>query len=355
MTASVKDLTLILELFFPAALSLPRALYVLATIVSVYPLLLLHKSQQREPRQPKNTAWFKSLVSIIASGFQVASHPELALFVNNDLDIPPEQQLARNIGQDLEAIYEFLGLDDNFHGDSIHRLFPRVRQILVTPRTTCIICPLDEVHTLRRREKPQSVRLLDRDFTWNEADLLVAHCPVCHSDYYPDKITFTCEGSRLQKLEYDTNYLRVSKHGIWMHRKVALAQEKALHRFHAGWSNFAGWLNDIIKEKPAVTNRQSQCLFLEHFSCRLLIAHGHHLEFTCPAHPSSSEFAEQVCLWIGRNGGTLPSSMHHGCIDCTHIKRYKEDLIAEGALLNDQEDEVAGVATIHADQVHKKY
>ena len=47
--------------------------------------------------------------------------------------------------------------------------------------------------------------------------------------------------------------------------------------------------------------------------------------------------------------------MHHGCIDCTHIKRYKEDLIAEGALLNDQEDEVAGVATIHADQVRKKY
>jgi len=138
-----------------------------------------------------------------------------------------------------------------------------------------------------------------------------------------------------------------------MHQKVALAQEKALHWFHAGWSNFAGWLNDTIKEKPAVMNCQSQRLFLEHFSCQLLIAHDHHLEFTCPAHPSSSEFAEQVCLQIGHNGGTLPSSMHHGCMDCTHIKRYKEDLIAEGALLNDQEDEVAGISTIHADQVCK--
>ncbi|EDR11717.1 uncharacterized protein LACBIDRAFT_314252 [Laccaria bicolor S238N-H82] len=224
MAASVKDLTLILELFFPAALSLLSTLYILATIISVYPLLLLHKSQQREPRQPRNTAWFKSLVAIIALGFQAATHPELALFVNNDLDIPPEQQLARNIGQDLEAIYEFLGIDDNFHSDPIHELFP------------------------------QSVRLLDRDLVWIEADLFVAHCPVCCSDYYPDKITFACEGKHLQKLEYDTNYLRVSKHRIWMHRKVALAQEKVLHWFHAGWSNFAGWLNDTIKEKPAITN-----------------------------------------------------------------------------------------------------
>jgi len=124
MSSSIKDLILILELFFPAALSLLRALYVLATIVSVYPLFLLHKSQQQELHQPQNTAWFESLISIIVSGFHTATHPELALFVNNDLDIPPEQQLARNIGQDLEAIYEFLGINDNPHGDPINELFP---------------------------------------------------------------------------------------------------------------------------------------------------------------------------------------------------------------------------------------
>ena len=94
----------------------------------------------------------------------------------------------------------------------------------------------------------ESVRVLDANFAWVTADLFVAHCSVCRSDYYLDRITYRGEDNeRLQKLEYNATYLRISKHGIWAHRQIAVVQEKALLRFHAGWSNFADWINDTIK------------------------------------------------------------------------------------------------------------
>jgi hypothetical protein len=59
--------------------------------------------------------------------------------------------------------------------------------------------------------------------------------------------------------------------------------------------------------------------------------------------------AEEVRRIIGINGGVLPTSMSHGCTECTHVKRYRSDLIREGAVLggntevaNTTEPEVAG-------------
>jgi hypothetical protein len=130
-----------------------------------------------------------------------------------------------------------------------------------------------------------------------------------------------------------------------MHWKVALAQECALYRFHSGWSNFAGWLNDTLESKPVVTNRQSQQLFIEHFSRRLLSTHGMQNDFSFSAHPTSAELAESVCNLLGQERGVIPSSMHHGCVDCTHRKRYRVDLLAEGAILDNTGENVAGMAT----------
>ncbi|KAJ7936710.1 hypothetical protein B0H13DRAFT_2261798 [Mycena leptocephala] len=138
------------------------------------------------------------------------------------------------------------------------------------------------------------------------------------------------------------DYLRVSKHGVWVHRKIAVCQENSLHRFHAGWSNFADWINEFTRDSDRkFTNCQSQCLFLEHFSRRLLVFHKKD-NFTCESHPSTRLIGEAVRAAIGVNGGVLDAGMTHGCTGCTHLKRYRPDLIAEGAVLGDDQ-EVAGL------------
>ena len=69
---------------------------------------------------------------------------------------------------------------------------------------------------------------------------------MCKLDYYPDRITYREDNKRLQRLEYNAAYIQISKHSVWAHRKIAVAQENGLHRFHASWSNFADWINDTV-------------------------------------------------------------------------------------------------------------
>ncbi|KAJ7237135.1 hypothetical protein C8J57DRAFT_1479079 [Mycena rebaudengoi] len=147
-------------------------------------------------------------------------------------------------------------------------------------------------------------------------------------------------------MEYDAAYLRVSKHGIWMDRRIALAQENAILRFHSGWFNFAEWLSDTIGALPKVTTRQSQRLYFEHFSRRLIISHGLQAAFMVPAHSSAHVLAESVRDTVGRNGGLVAGAMDHGCTNCTHLKRYTSDFVAEGAVLGGSNDDVVdGPAT----------
>ncbi|KAJ7807652.1 hypothetical protein B0H13DRAFT_2386304 [Mycena leptocephala] len=47
---------------------------------------------------------------------------------------------------------------------------------------------------------------------------------------------------------------------------------------------------------------------------------------------------------IGVNGRILDAAMTHGCVGCTHLKRYRSDLIAEGAIFGGDQD-VAGEET----------
>jgi hypothetical protein len=247
------------------------------------------------------------------------------------------------ISGDIERLYSLLGLTDESPHDLSSFLFQRPRPVLATKRLNCRFCPPQHrnlVPSLRRRKKNgnQPVWLLDASFQWVSADLLVGHCANCNTDYYPDRITRVGEGRhRAELLEYDTEFIRVSKNGVWVHRKVAVAQEKALHRFHSGWSNFADWINDSTDNDINVTftYRQSQRLFLEHFARRLLVAHGKEDSFACEAHTNSKVLAEKVREMIGVNGGVIPGSLGHGCMDCTHVKRYRSDLVQEGAILTD--------------------
>lgn len=319
MRASVRDLIFVLETFFPGGLALERALYILAVVISIIPLWRLHVHQAAAPHQPRRTAWVGAIAKLIDQAF----HP--------DDDVPDlgigegqEPQYADDMAENIGVLYELLGLDAV---DALPQSIftPSTRLILCTSRLDCVFCP-PSVHgcTLRRRVDLQSVRVLDQSFKWIEAHLIIAQCPTCRSDYYPDRITYPdVDNSRIQRLECDATYLRISKHGVWAHRKVAVAQERALFRFHAGWSNFADWINESLAEDHKITYRQSQHLFVEHFSRRLLVAHNCDHQFSSPAHPSSSFLVEAVRDVIGRNGGAVRSAIKHACADCTHHKRYR--------------------------------
>ncbi|KAJ7603022.1 hypothetical protein DFH06DRAFT_1152278 [Mycena polygramma] len=338
MVASVGQLSLILALFFPPELAVQQAVYVLGVLISLYPLYQLHGNQMKEARrQNPRTAWKRTMKTLLTRSFSEEADNVEAWTTGINL----AEEFAEYICADIDRLYTTMGLHNASPADLASFLFRRPRPILTTRRLDCEFCPVGDrnlVPSLRRRQKKgnQKVWLLDDNFKWVSADLVIAYCSKCKAEYYPDIITRRgAEGQHQdQILEYDAQYLRVSKSGIWMHRKIALAQEKALQRFHSGWSNFADWLNDTTDDvNVKVTARQSQRLFLEHFSRRLLVAHGKEDDFTCEAHPPAKLLARAVREVIGEDGGTLPGAMSHGCIDCTHVKRYREDLVQEGAIL----------------------
>lgn len=339
MGATVQDLVFVLDTFFPAHLKLETAFYVLAIIASLIPLWQLHLNQRRGPRQPIETAWSNAIVSLLSAAFQSGIEEGMP-----DLWAEERAQYAQEMGGNLGALCDLLGLDTANTLPQNALSSPTIH-VLCTTRLNCMFCIPDPFHprTLRRREKYQHIRVLDRSFQWMQAELVVAHCPSCRSDYYPDRITYRAgDGSRRQRLECNTPYLRISKHGIWAHRQVAIAQEKAVVQFHSGWSNFADWINESLgNDNAKITHRQSQRLFLEHFSRRLLILHHHDEMFSSPANPSSQDLSEAIRDLIGRDGGRIDDALQHACADCTHKKRYRIDLINEGADLAGPAHQVA--------------
>jgi hypothetical protein len=79
-------------------------------------------------------------------------------------------------------------------------------------------------------------------------------------------------------------------------------------------------------------------------SQRLIQAHGMQDTFQCPANPSTNSLAGYVRDALGMDGGLVAESMEHGCVECTHKKRYRSDLVTEGVDFNQQslENQVAG-------------
>ncbi|KAJ7827428.1 hypothetical protein B0H13DRAFT_2256917 [Mycena leptocephala] len=303
MAISVYNFIVFLQVFFPGALSLQRTLYVIAILASLYPLFRLHRNQRREPRQPLATAWYLSIVLLLTRAF----HPE-----QQDPELWPDDgpgnEHAQTMCNDLEQLYDFLGISGSPTGQN--QFFPEPRAILVTSRLTCMFCPTsDGVHM-------STVRLLDSNFRWVKADLFIAYCKGCDAEYHPDR-------PRMQKPEYDAKFLRV----------IAITQENSVLRFRSGC--------DTIGEKPRVTTRQSQRLHFEHFARRLIYAHGLTSTFCVPSDCASQVIAETVRQQIGLDGGIIAGSMTHGCMDCTHLKRYKSDLLASGASLDDRVEGIA--------------
>ncbi|KAK6966551.1 hypothetical protein R3P38DRAFT_2401967, partial [Favolaschia claudopus] len=122
----------VLQLYFVAQFSLRRVFYILSILITTYPLFQLHLNQLNEPRQPRETAWLRSIHAVLYSAFGAENeHP----------DYPPEPDnvgpdLAGKFCRDLQQLYHLLGADDTSMS-----LFPEPQIILCTPRLNCIFCP----------------------------------------------------------------------------------------------------------------------------------------------------------------------------------------------------------------------
>ena len=342
MSGTVRELLTLLDNFLPMHLPIYQAISIVSTIAALHPLLRLHRQQRTEPRQPKHTAWLKRAAHLLRDAFHGPEDHPLHIPLGDDEKMERAEH-ARMIALDLDVLYEFLGLDDLKR--PLQDLLVSPTRILITSHRTCILChPDTRLRSLRLHYNPQPVQVLGGDLQWTRGVVFVAHCRSCGADYYPDRITYkSAPAERLQQLEYGAAFLRISKHGLWCERRIALMQKAAVRDFRAGWSNFANWLNRTVPEGPRITHRQSQRLFMEHFARRLLVAHGHSETFTCPPNLKMASFSRAVRDIIGKDGGTIISSLHHGCTECTHLKRYRSDLIEEGALLEEGQDQVVGV------------
>lgn len=343
--STARDIMLVLQAYFPPGADLTRTVYVLATVLSLWPLWRLHRRQIRDPGQRAHTGWSTSIFSSLRESCK-GDHPPTAEGTLLDLGDPFPDDSAADLLTDFNIVYELLGIDP----DSTAAVPPSLSAppiILCTSRLECARCPETVTRrSLRRRVDSQDVRVLSADLRWMNAKLFISHCVNCRADYYPDFYTYPGANNteRLQTLELDAQYLRISKHGIWAQRRVALAQEQALICFHAGWSNFARWVNNLLPSPPFLTDRQSRRLFLEHFSRRLLVTHNQQVGFSLPAHSGPDVLAGHVRSIIGEDGGVLPDSRHHGCTECTRVKRYHADLIDEGLVPGEQPaDAVAGL------------
>ncbi|KAJ7867067.1 hypothetical protein B0H13DRAFT_2236758 [Mycena leptocephala] len=287
MAVSAYNFIGFLQAYFPGGLSLERTLYIIAILSSLYPLFRLHKTQRCEPHQPAATGWYRSIER---------QDPHIWL------DEGPEGEYAEQMCNDLEDLYYFLGITGSAAGEG--SFFPKPRPIL-------------GIHSLRR------------DFQWVVADLFLAFCQSCDAEYHLDRITYHPHPEQHPPA--------TARHGIWVHRRIALAQENAVLNFHSGWSNFAQCLSDTIGKIPALPfdNPNIDCCAWPHGHFRL-------------SNTNSQVIANTIREYIGANGGVVAGAMSHGCSDCTHMKCYKSNLLAAGVALDDRADGVTNDPTRHA-------
>src|ERR1700761_4328425 len=191
MAATVQDLILVLQTYFPGNLPLTRVIYALLLISGFYPLLRLHQNQAAR-RNIAESGWMGRLKELL----QVALYPEVH-DTEGWIDEGPEPNIAQEIYEDLPEIINMLDLD-KLRAFILER---RHMRLLCTTRLMCNQCPNETESTLRSRDKMQSVKLITENFKVEDAYLLVAHCPRCKSNYYPDKVTLVSgDENRIQTL-----------------------------------------------------------------------------------------------------------------------------------------------------------
>ncbi|THV06842.1 hypothetical protein K435DRAFT_848911 [Dendrothele bispora CBS 962.96] len=110
------------------------------------------------------------------------------------LDVNEETiKYSEQVLGDIEAILEFTGANVQGHVAELGSFFPKLMPVLCTRHLCCAFCVAgtnDQLYTLRRRDKLQTICLPDSDFQWAQAYLAVAHCTSCKAEFFPDKIVY---------------------------------------------------------------------------------------------------------------------------------------------------------------------
>lgn len=313
---------MVIDAHLPTWLSLRRTLYLLTTMALIAPLLHRHRQQRRLPRQHLQTGWLKTAHSIVSDSFFPETWPLPVEAWDNNEDGPPVD-FQRQFLSHVENLVEFLGWNHSDHRGTLD-FFTDPPPILVTRHTHYQICPN---HPFLFREGHQIVTVHGANFRRAKGHLVIAHCTHCKAKYFPDIITKKVAGSRrrVQLLEGDPEWLRISKHGVWAHRKVALLQKEALAQFRGTWQRFRLFFNKSFGNgADTLTERQTHRLFTEFLIRLLLQAHGRLEGFECPSFVKPSVMIEAALEILGRGGGSVPGAKDHECADCLHEKKYRE-------------------------------
>lgn len=286
MDLRIRDLVIFLRTYFPQDLPVMRAVYAIVFTVSLWPIVALHRNQIRHRRQ-NETAWTSALKDLVEHAMQPNGHQPASTIPPSWTEEEPQELegLINRWHHDLDDILDFLGVQD---ATDIHTCLPALPNILCTKHLVCSRCGPDvNNRSLRRITDAQSITLITADLKAKQAYLLAAHCVTCKSNYYPDRITYMGpDGKRQQLLECKTEYLRVSKRGVWVERKLALMQEQSILQHRSGWAKCSAWVEGVSGLRELTVER-SQRLFLEHFARRLLVAHQLEDRFICHADPKA--------------------------------------------------------------------
>ncbi|KAF8507428.1 hypothetical protein JB92DRAFT_3121862 [Gautieria morchelliformis] len=338
MHPTLGDLLLVLTAYFPDGLSVQRVFYALAAILSLQAVVQLNRNQRCFPGQPQETGWEKDLQELV----HAALHPEESSTEELEGE-PPGPGVTAHVSEGLTQILAILDWD-TVHIPS--QLAFSAYPILCTAHINCVFCP--GPRPLTRHETVTIVPLLGRNLQWGKARLIVAGCRQCRAVYYVDHVTRPCtphSSSRVQHLEYETPFLRVSKtENIWVDRRVAQFQEAAIFWFKASWQGFADVLNrSFLRDSLLLRDAQTHKLFVEHFTWRLVVAHGLENVFTCAPDPSADNMTKALLGFIGSNRGIVPGSLSHVCLDCAHQKRSRSDNVEDPQLGSTPDDALAEV------------
>lgn len=316
--STTSDIILMLQSHFSGTVTFRRSLMILATAAAVSPLLYRHFQQRQLPRQPTVTAWLTTAKDLVASSFELDDEDEGENGLTNDE--------KKHIISQLPGIAGFLDWDQQRDATPLTQFTVKTPPILLTPHQTCQQCTIPTGgHPRLSRERCDPITVIGPDFKKRAGFLVVATCHRCHSHYYPNIISVKQEGSRdrVQKLEHNPEWLCISKHGLWVHRKVATLQEDAILEFRGSFQRFRLFFNKAFGNgDKLLTERQTHRLFAEYFVRVLLDAHGLLDEFECPAFAAPAVLIQAALLILGQDGGVVPGAKDHECNNCMHEKRY---------------------------------
>lgn len=315
--SSTSDIILMLQSHLPGTVLFRRSLMVLATAAAISPLLYRHSQQRTLPQQPTLTAWLTTANDVLKSSFELEGA--------DDGNALTDGEKSHIISQ-LPQIVDFLDWGQLRDATPLTQFSVTPPPILLTPHDTCQQCTSSTGgHPRLFRGRCDPITVIGPDFKKRTGYLVVATCNRCRSHYYPNIISIKQEGSRdrVQKLEHNPEWLCISKHGLWVHRKVAMLQEDAILEFRGSFQRFRRFFNQAFGEgEKLLTERQTHRLFAEYFVRVLLDAHGSLDEFECPAFAAPAVLIQAALQILGQNGGVVPGAKDHECDNCMHEKRY---------------------------------